>query len=365
MKVAVTLPSGPTLGLGRGVTSAVSVTEVMNAMLTMLYAGNPVPLTATSDPGFPLRGDKLMAWGLVGATVGVGVGDAITENVVPAPIPPAQRATRAVPGKPVGTMNMAVTSPFQLTTGVGKDVTSTIPMKDLANSILAMLYAGNPFPLTTTLDPTSPLPGDTVMVEARTVKVASTVLPVVSEAVTLLETATAVLGTMISELKVPAEETAVVRVVPQNVMAADSVGTKLVPFTVNLEPIWPFDRVSLIFALGMVQVVLLVTPVLSVIATYFSPPVTAGTLQIAVSLPPLSMPPTMSVAATPPNVMDAMVTLPAVFGVKPRPSIMTMLWGSPLLGVIVGGNVAALADVAPAATGLHTKASISSRQATR
>ena len=306
-----------------------------------------------------------MAWGLVGAAVGVGVGDATTENVVPALIPPAQSATRAVPGEPVGTMNVAVTSPFEPTTGVGEDVTSMIPMKDSANSILTMLYAGNPFPLTTTFDPKGPLPGDTVMVEARTLKVVPTVLPVVSEAVRLFKPAIAVSGTMISELKVPSEEIVAVRVVPENTMVAASVGTKLAPITVNLEPIWPFERVSTILALGMVQVVLRMTPALSATHTYLSPPVTAGTLQIAVSLPALSMLPTMSVAATPPNVMDAIATLPAVFGVKPRPSMMTMLWGSPLLGLIVSGGISMLPDAAPPTTGLHTKASITMRQATR
>jgi hypothetical protein len=52
-----------------------------------------------------------------------------------------------------------------------------------------------------------------------------------------------------------------------------------------------------------------------------------------------------------------MVTFPLVFAVKPPPVIATVLYGSPLVGVIVIGSGVATAEAAPIAIGLHIAAS--------
>jgi hypothetical protein len=189
------------------------------------------------------------------------------------------------------------------------------------------------------------------------------VLPVVSVAVTVLEPTVAALGTEILRLKDPSEETVVVLVVPANVTVTVSAGTKLVPATVTARPAGPVDGVNVIASVRTVQVLLLVTPLLSVIVTVLAPLVNAGTLQVAASLPPVSMLPWMAVAETPPNFMDAMVTLPPVLAVKPPPWMATALYESPLLGVIVSANVAALAGPGPGAIGRHTTTTITNSQA--
>ena len=82
--MAVTLPPESTLGIGKGVTSAVPVKAVISSISIALLAGNPDPLSATSDPGGPLGGDTLMAGAGTGVGMGVGVVEANTVNVAQA-----------------------------------------------------------------------------------------------------------------------------------------------------------------------------------------------------------------------------------------------------------------------------------------
>ena len=155
------MPAESDMGLGEGVTSIVPVKDEINSILTKLYAGNPVPLTATSDPGGPLPGCTPMAGS--GAGVGAGVGGVSTKKFLSALTPPAVTTTEAVSAWPAGTTKAVATLPSGPTMGGGEGVTSTVPILDAENSILTKLYAGNPVPVTSTTDPGCPRSGDTFM----------------------------------------------------------------------------------------------------------------------------------------------------------------------------------------------------------